>query len=148
MELDLLVAATGPLAEQHAGWVTLLPDVPADYEPSQPLGPIASMVASSRYEVPVATWVAGAVGRRGLKPDSLGIQHSTGAGAVRRLAEEGAPVPHGWRLVQDHPRRGLIVEPPLGTSLADMLQWLVRAGALLSKVPFTGRWHAEVHQRR
>ncbi len=79
-------------------------------------------------------------------PDTIGIEHATGPKSLARLASDDLPLPQGWRWTQDSPRRGLVVRPPLGTPYADVLAWLLAAGALLTNVPLTGEWQAEVHR--
>jgi hypothetical protein len=71
---------------------------------------------------------------------SAGIEHSTGPKVARRV-----DVPTGWRVIQDHPRRGLVVRVPAEVADAEVLRWLVELGEALSQVPTSGRWIAEVH---
>jgi len=63
--------------------------------------------------------------------------------AAARLAERGLPLPAGWRVTQDHPKRGLVVSA--AADEAAMLEWLLRAGELLSVVVPTGIWDAAVY---
>jgi hypothetical protein len=55
-------------------------------------------------------------------------------------------VPEGWRVEQDHPRRGLIVRPPADAHAAAVMQWAMEAALALALVPVTGSWMAEVHR--
>ena len=57
----------------------------------------------------------------------------------------GWGLPEGWTLVQDHPRRGLVVLPAAGGDKQEVLTWLLEAGMVLSVVRLTGQWQAEVH---
>jgi len=98
--------------------------------------------------VPVCTWVAGGVGRHGVEPDALGIEHAAGPRALVTLAERGRPLPAGWRQMQDHPRRGIVVHTPVGTPHRDQLDWLLAAGEELSLVALTGDWLATVYEGR
>lgn len=129
------------------GWITVAPLVPEDDRPEPDTGPISSLFSAGRHEVPLCSWVPARQGRRA-KPDSLGIQHSTGTKSAARLAARGVPVPGGWKVLQDHPRRGLVVAPPVGTSVEAMFDWLLRAGSSLSKVDFDGRWDVRIHRAR
>lgn len=144
LDLDALCGAAQPLASLHAGWITLSPQLPAEDEPPPP-SPLAAVFGATGHDAPLCSWVPGRLGRGGVKPDALGIQHSTGTRSAARLAERGVAVPDGWKVVQDHPRRGLVVQPPIETPLGAMLGWLLRAGAALSRVDFSGRWKARVH---
>jgi hypothetical protein len=64
---------------------------------------------------------------------------------LARLATAGLVLPEGWKLVQDHPRRGLVVAPARGAGSESVLGWLLEAGTILSAVRLTGDWQAEVH---
>jgi hypothetical protein len=79
-----------------------------------------------------------------VQPDSIGIQHAAGSRVLGRLASAGLALPEGWRLAQDHPRRGLVVTPTSGAPHGDVLTWILEAGAVLSAVRLTGEWRAEV----
>ncbi len=47
--------------------------------------------------------------------------------------------------MQDHPRRGLVVNLAAGADDGAVLSWLVEAASILSAVRLTGDWQAEVH---
>jgi hypothetical protein len=65
---------------------------------------------------------------------------------VATLRDLGLPLPEGWRVVQDHPRRGLVAKLPAGADDAGVLDWLIRAAGALCTVPGTGQWRAEVFE--
>jgi hypothetical protein len=77
----------------------------------------------------------------------LGILHQTGPKAVRRLEDRGVDVPERWVVLSDHPRRGLVIGVHPDSAHVDVLDWLLRAGATLTRVPLTGAWQAAVHGR-
>jgi hypothetical protein len=129
------------------GWVNIAPLVDeADLPPLR--SPLAALVAARGPEVPLATWVPGREGRRGRVPASVGLQHAAGPRAAALLADRGVPVPAGWRVVQDHPRRGLAAELPEGVAPEDVVGWLLAAATALSAVPLSGWWQATVHRSR
>ncbi len=129
------------------GWINLEPVVDDDHQPPEP-GPFA-FLGGSTHRVPVATWVPG---RRPegaeARPAAVGLQHATGPRVAGRLRDLGVPLPEGWRVTQDHPRRGLVVTVPAGTDHGTVLEWLLRAAAAVCQVETTGRWRAEVHAGR
>lgn len=145
-DLAPVVARMDELAAAAAGWVNVQPGVAPEDVPRADAGLFA--VFSGRGPVvPVATWTAPSPRRRGPpEPEQAGIQHPAGARAAARLADAGLAVPAGWRVVQDHPRRGLVVAIPPGAPHGAVLDWLLRATAELSAVPVTGRWRATVHR--
>jgi hypothetical protein len=144
---DAVLAHMERLGAEHRGWVNLQPGIREEDAPPPPT-PLGLVFSSDLYEVPVCTWVAGHVTRHGLAADSLGVQHATGPRVVARLASLGLVLPEGWRWVQDHPRRGLVVRPPVGTPCDTQLRWLLDVGAALSGVPLTGTWRALVYEGR
>lgn len=139
------VARMRTLAERHQGWVNLHPIVEEDELPKNSIGFFA-WVAAKGPEIPQATWVAGQVRRRGLEPDSIGLQHPGGQKARIRLGELGLPIPEGWRLRADHPRRGLVVELPEGTDPGTAVAWLLPAAMALSSIRLPERWVAAVYE--
>ncbi len=150
-ELDVDPAELGPLVAALAGvpgggWVNCSPEV-ADEDRPPPQGPFA-IFGTVGPAVPTATYVPSRPGRGGaVQPAEAGIQHGAGRRAALRLRQSGPGIPAGWRVVQDHPRRGLVVRLPDGVPDGDVLRWLVDAAAALCSVPTTGRWRASVYGR-
>jgi predicted phage tail protein len=54
-------------------------------------------------------------------------------------------LPDGWRITQDHPRRGLVAQVPADADDRAVMDWLLGAAVLVCAVPVTGRWTASVH---
>ncbi|MHB1925228.1 MAG: hypothetical protein ACYCSJ_11095 [Acidimicrobiales bacterium] len=142
---------TGPVLEQMRaltgagrGWINFEPEVPEDAE--VPGVGLFSFMSARGPSIPLCTWVPEGPGRRQKRtPPTLGIQHPSGVRAAARLAERGLALPAGWRVTQDHPKRGLVVSVGGGPGEGAMLEWLLRAGELLSVVPPTGTWDAAVY---
>lgn len=124
----------GPLLDvlDPAGWVNLRPAIDPDDDPGEPSSGLFALFSARGPAVPLCTWHPG--------ERSMGIEHGTGPKVARRL-----DLPPGWRVAQDHPRRGLVVVVPLGVPDAEALAWLVEAGTQLCPVPTTRTWVAEVH---
>ena len=145
---DEVVARMAAMADEHRGWINLRPLVHeegADEEsPSRPPGLFGAFGAGGP-PVPLCTWTPGERRRRGVEPASVGLQHAVWPKAVRWLEEFGTPVPDGWVVGQDHPRRGLVVHPPPSAAPAEVLAWLLRAGDAMCRLPLTGRWVAAVY---
>jgi hypothetical protein len=124
----------------QAGWLNLTPGLDMDVPPPD-RSPIASLLGSRGPTVPLGTWTP----RRGRDPATAGIVHPEGPQVVRLLNERGAPVPAGWRVLQDHPKRGLVVAVVGGQDRDDLdrtLVWLVVATGALCPWPRTGEWRA------
>jgi hypothetical protein len=75
---------------------------------------------------------------------SIGLEHPHAAKAVPFLREHGVATPADWKLKQDHARRGLVFEAPLGTDPAAIVEWILRAGRLLGAVRIGREWTALV----
>jgi hypothetical protein len=133
------------MASEERGWLNLSPGLDVDVEDAPaPRGALGSLFSSRGPTVPLGTWTPAQ--RR--DPATVGIQHGEGPKAVRLLAEWGAPVPEGWRVLQDHPKRGLVLVVPSTTEtreLDEVLAWLLRAAGALCSWPRTGEWRALVY---
>jgi hypothetical protein len=122
------------------GWINLSPGLDVDVPPP-PRSALAGLIGARGPTVPLSTWTPAQ--RR--DPATVGIQHGEGPRAIDLLTERGASLPDGWRKVQDHPKRGLVVVPPEATTLEALdavLEWVLRAAGALCPVPRTGAWRA------
>jgi hypothetical protein len=138
---DAVVQRMEVLAAAGRGWVNLQP-VPVDEESVPPDRP--GFLSALGPALPLCTWSPGEAKGRRRTPASIGIQHRAGTKAALVLTELGPAVPPCWRVTQDHPRRGIVAEPPADLPLDDVLAWLLEAGERLSVVPVTGRWAVHV----
>jgi hypothetical protein len=151
-EIEFLPDQLGPVLDRMAavtaagsGWINIRPIIDAEHQPPAP-GPLA-IFGGSIHKVPTATWMPGKLERSGsISATRIGLQHSGGPRLAAQLRELGLPLPQGWRVVQDHPRRGLVAKLPDGADDAEVLGWLIRAAGTLCAVPSTGRWRAEVFE--
>ena len=143
-DLGDLLARLAEIKASGTGWVNLRPVIDREDEPPPP-GPLA-IFGGSPHKVPLATWAPGTRAPNGtVRPTAVGLQHSSGPRVVARLRGLGLPLPEGWRVTQDHPRRGLVARLSTESSDAEAVDWLVRAGTALCAVPATGRWRASMH---
>lgn len=141
-----LVQVMEAISAERSGWVNLLAGVRPEDAPA-PASALGAIFGAEVAAAPICTWVPGAASRRGLEPDRIGIQHASGPRAVMRLADQGLELPAGWRCAQDHSRRGLVVLVAADEAPEDVARWLIRAGTLLSTLPLSGEWRAEVYRR-
>jgi len=126
------------------GWINFDAGVDKD-TPVPPRSLLGNVLAARGPDLPHCSWVP-----EPNAPTSIGIQHASGTKAVARLAAAGMPLPAGWRMMQDHPRRGLVLAVPASSApddLDELLVWLLRAGRELSTVPLNGFWLATIHRR-
>jgi hypothetical protein len=139
-----LLARMDEVVAAGTGWINVDPVIEEEDEPPPP-GPFA-FLGGSTHHVPTITWLPGKRAPNGtVKPTTVGLQHASGTRAAARLRDLGCPLLEGWRVTQDHPRRGLVIQVPAGSDNAAVMGWLLRAATLLCQVPSTGRWTASVH---
>ncbi|MCL4421841.1 MAG: hypothetical protein M1115_01505 [Actinobacteria bacterium] len=143
-EPDVLLGRMAELAESRSGWVNLQPGIHPEDEPPASSG-LLDLFEPHAAEIPICTWVPGRSKRRKTLPDTIGVQHASGTKVVARLDFLGVGMPSGWRWVQDHPRRGLVILLPQGASLQRVVDWLFSAAEALSPVELTGEWRALIH---
>jgi hypothetical protein len=134
------------LARSLDGWINLQPNLEPDDVPSSGLG-ILSIFSARGPAIPLLTWTPGERSRRGTTPAEVGIQHPAGSRAVPLLRDRGIDVPPGWTVVQDNPKRGLVVRPSAEAGPTDIVEWLLRATAALCPYELPTSWLATVHRR-
>lgn len=138
-----ILARMDLVAGSARGWINFHPGIDEDADvPGE--SSLFGIFSASGPAVPICTWMPGKWRRDRRDPVSIGVQHAAGPRAVARLGSFGIEVPDGWRVRQDHPRRGLVVMVPADEDHDRTLAWLLRAGAALSAVPVTGTWTAVV----
>lgn len=147
-DLGPLAPGLGDLVGTGRGWVNLVRDTDDDRPVTEVRtvpGMLFGRIGGRGPVEPRVTWTPARPRRRGEEPAMLGIEHGAGPRAARRLAELGHAVPAGWRVAQDNPLRGLVVELPTGTDPQQAIRWALGAATALAPSPGTGRWRAEVH---
>lgn len=75
---------------------------------------------------------------------SIGLEHPHAARAIPHLRAQGVPTPAAWKVKQDHPRRGIVLEVAVGAPPAEFITWIVGAGRVLGGVPIGREWTALV----
>jgi len=139
-----LLATMATLEVDGTGWLNIEPVIDEEHQPDAP-GPFA-FLGGSTHLVPVVTWMPGRPqAGRAAKSTTVGLQHASGPHVAWRLRDLGLPVPEGWRITQDHPRRGLVATVPPGAARGAVMDWLLRLAIAVCTVPTTGRWQASVH---
>jgi hypothetical protein len=145
-EPAVLLERMEELAAAGHGWINLAADADADAQAAAAAGAGLFRIFSARGPaVPFCTWVARERTRKQVEYVSIGVQHGSGPKALARLAEQGHALPEGWLVLQDHPKRGLVVALPVDTPHDAVLRWLVLAARLLSTETLPDRWHAAVY---
>ena len=129
-----------------SGWINLAPGHPDDRIDGLPRRALLEKWLSGRGpKVPMATWTPPIVGRKPV-PGAAGVEHGAGPNALDQLDEAGVPLPDGWRKLQDHAIRGIVVEPSPGAGCDEVLSWLLDACRHLCGTDIDDDWTAEIHQ--
>lgn len=134
------------LATNRKGWINLSPGLDLDEPPPQRTA-LAGLIGARGPDVPLGTWTAPT--NKAREPSTVGIHHAHGPKVVARLDELRLPVRTGWRVLQDHPKRGLVCAVPATTDATELdmvLEWLVKATGALCRFPRTGEWRAMVYE--
>jgi len=138
-ERAAVLARMEQLTQAKKGWINLSPALDEDEEPP-PRSSSFGLFSGRGPDVPLCTWTPG-------PPVEIGIQHGAGRKAAEVLRNLGHPVPDGWRVTQDHSRRGLVVMVPNGTPNDEVLDWLLKAGtALASHLKLATWWRAAFYR--
>jgi hypothetical protein len=135
------------LNRDRDGWLNLQPDIDLDDVPLQ--GPAVNRLFSNRGPaVPLISWVPGRKRKRGAEPTSLGLQHGGGPRAMGKLRDAGLPRPASWKVLGDHPKRGLVLQLPEDASPEETLDWVLRAAVILTTFELPSHWRAGLFHRR
>ena len=147
-EIDAVVREMETLADRGdgLGWINIGPGLRDDQIERLPTPTVLGRWFSGRGpSVPMATWTPPREGRGSSQP-IVGVEHGAGPKALDRLSDAGAPLPAGWRKVQDHAKNGIVVQPAAGASHDDVLGWLLSVCWALCPIDIEDHWLAEVHR--
>ena len=131
------------------GWINIGPGLQDDQIeklPSPSPTVLARWFSGRGPAVPMATWTPPRGART--SPPTVGVEHGVGPKALDRLRDAGAPLPEGWRKVQDHAKNGIVVHPPLEAPHSEVLRWLLSVCWALCPIEIEDNWLAEVHRPR
>ena len=138
-----VVSRMRELARDHVGWVNFTPVLAEGVE--APRQGLLRFLGARGPEALMATWVPGEPRKDGYGPATVGVQHAAGQRLVTGKGALGLCVPDGWRVVQDHPARGLVAHVPDDADLDDVVGWLLDIATEATTLPLTGKWRAVVY---
>jgi hypothetical protein len=79
---------------------------------------------------------------------SVGLEHPHAARAIPFLRDNGVVTPREWKIKQDHPRRGIVLEVASDVAPVALVQWILGSARLLSKARIDRNWTALVSTKR
>lgn len=133
------------ISDRGTGWINLGPALTEEQHDRLPTPSIIGSWFSSRGPiVPMATWTPPAAGSKP-RPATVGIEHGAGPDALDKLREAGLSLPSGWRKLQDHAKRGIVLAVDPAVSPEEVVSWLVRACWSLCAIEVDDHWSAEVN---
>ncbi|HEX3793319.1 MAG TPA: hypothetical protein VHV57_02340 [Acidimicrobiales bacterium] len=134
------------LTEAGQGWINLMPGLEEEDDGRTTMAPgVFALFTARQPPITMGTLMPPRPNRREYEGVTIGLLHPTGSKAAQRLADGGVALPDGWRVRQDHARRGLVVLARHGESEAAVLSWTLQAGTVLCRKEMTGQWQAVVY---
>lgn len=144
-EIGEVVAALAEIAASGKGWVNIEPildDDTLDTLRRESPPALIRLFSGRGPKIPFATFVPGGKG----KPGQVGLEHPSGPRTVRTLREAGVNPPAGWRMRQDHGKRGIVFDVPAGSDPVEMLHWMLDSASYVAGVDLTGWWSAAINR--
>ena len=128
------------------GWINIGPGLRDDQIERLPSpSALASWFSGRGPAVPMATWTPPPEAGEGAH-STVGVEHGAGPKALDRLRDAGAPLPPGWRKVQDHAKHGIVAHPSRDAAHNEVLEWLLSACWALCPIEIEDQWLAEVYR--
>ena len=144
-DIDAVVQGVAGMIERGAGWMNIEPivgEVAMD-EIRRSAPPAIVRVFSGRGgKIPFGTFVPG--DHRKDKFGQVGLEHSAGPRGLQQLRDAGVVLPAGWRMRQDHGKRGIVCDVPRDESPAVIVRWILDASLQLCEIDLTGWWTAVI----
>ena len=145
-DIDAVVARVAEVIERGEGWLNIEPivgEVAMD-EIRRSAPPAIVRVFSGRGgKIPFGTFVPG--DHRKDKSGQVGLEHSAGPRGLQQLRDAGIVLPAGWRMRQDHGKRGIVCDVPRDESPAVIVRWILDASMRLCEIDLTGWWTAVIN---
>ncbi len=141
-DLEAAVRVFGLVVEKPGRWCNLFFE-PIDDDSVVPDSALFGFLAARGPANPLATLMTPKKETDHLL--EVGIQHRAGTKAAAQLKEAELYGPTSARVVQDHPRRGLVIKWPEDEDLATLAGWLFPAMRELARAPSTNAILWELH---
>lgn len=143
-DLAPVVSQMQRLAAAGDGWVNVFPRLGDG--PEQPTSvKFMTLFGGGSIGVTMCTWIPAGSARGSDARPTLGIAHMSFQRVAAQLPARSVPIPNGWFVEQDHPRRGLVVRIDGSGTEAEVLAWGLRAVDALSPPRTDNRWSADIY---
>ena len=144
-DIDAVVGQVGVVIERGDGWLNIEPIVGEEAMDAirEGAAPAIVRVFSGRGgKIPFGTFVPGDHRKGGM--GQVGLEHSAGPRALQQLRDAGIVLPAGWRMRQDHGKRGIVCDVPRDEAPATIVRWILAASLQLCEIDLTGWWTAVI----
>ncbi len=130
-DIEPLSDLLGRARSRPGSWVNVQPELDPD-RPQPSESPLIALFSGRGPANPLGTVVIteGA-------PIEIGIQHRLGPRFAHQLADAGLAIPETWLVTQDHPRRGLVIDAPVGAPNQVMARWMLATLEHAERAPTT-----------
>lgn len=143
-----VLAHMDELSQTLRGWINFQPNVDPEDVPGAGFN-LLSVFSARGPAIPLATWMPGQHNRKGdATSPEIGIQHPAGSRAMPVLGARNINAPDGWTVLQDNPKRGLVLRLSPEVPHQQILTWLLDATTALCAYPLPDSWLAAVHTRQ
>ena len=117
-------------------WFNIEPDVD---ERSIHTGSILWKAFSSRGpRIPQFTWTSATDRKGNYQPSEIGLTHPTGIAVLERIKGFQINIPDEWRLIQDHPKRGIVFQLPATYDSEEVVMFATSVIPVVSPFEFAG----------
>jgi hypothetical protein len=144
-DIESVAQALGVVIERGAGWLNIEPivgEVAMDEIRRTAPPAMVRMFSGRGGKIPFGTFVPGDHRKGGL--GQVGLEHSAGPRGLNQLRDAGVVLPAGWRMRQDHGKRGIVCDVPRDEAPAVIVRWMLDASVQLCEIDLTGWWTAVI----
>jgi hypothetical protein len=145
-DIDEVVRQLAVVIERGAGWLNIEPivgEVAMDELRDKTPPTIVRLFSGRGGKIPFGTFVPGDPRKATL--GQVGLEHSAGPRALQQLRDAGIVLPAGWRMRQDHGKRGIVSDIPRDEAPATIVRWILAASNQLCEINLTGWWTAVIN---
>ena len=144
-DIDAVVEQLGGVIERGAGWLNIEPivgEVAMDEIRRSAPPAIVRVFSGKGGKIPFGTFVPGDNRKAGM--GQVGLEHSAGPRGLQQLRDAGVVLPAGWRMRQDHGKRGIVCDVPRDEGPVNIVRWILDASVQLCEIQLTGWWTAVI----
>ena len=144
-DIDAVVEQLGGVIQRGAGWLNIEPivgEVAMDKLRDHTPPTIVRLFSGRGGKIPFGTFVPG--DNRKASMGQVGLEHSAGPRGLQQLRDAGIVLPAGWRMRQDHGKRGIVCDVPRDEDPAVIVRWILDASLQLCEIDLTGWWTAVI----